>query len=515
MADDLSGNLTGLFITEETALNVLNVTPVWYEREPNTYTDFGGDYAMTARAPITHDRQAKKGAITDVTPSGGWNEDLTASNMPWLMQGFLFADAREKASTAPLNGTPHPITAVATTDDSFTAAAGLAVFLPGHLLYASGFTNVGNNGLLNVVTAVAAKVTVSQNLTDEAAPPTAAKLQAVGFQFASGTAALDAAANDLVLTSSATDLTTLGLNVGEWVFIGGDTSIMRFADTGNGAPFYGRISAIAAGSLTFDKTTGVQVDDPGTGKTIRMFFSSTVVRNEEDCSLIKTRSYQIERQYGCGAGQVEAEYITGSVPNELTIHVPTPGADAKVNLDLTFMPMQVDYRTATDGVKAGTRVSAKEEGFFSTSFHVYQNKLNVIDPTTLNPTPLVGYISESTITINNNVSGNKAIGVFGNYNANVGMFTVTGSDTAYFTSIAATAAVRNNPDVTRHIILTRQNAGIVLDFPLISLGGGAIAVAANTPVTVPLDSSMAKGSSGYTMMACFFAYLPTVGMANS
>ncbi|HWT40491.1 MAG TPA: phage tail tube protein, partial [Dongiaceae bacterium] len=514
-ADDLSGNLTGLHITEETALNTLATTPVWYEREPNTYTDFGGTYAMTARVPITHDRQAKKGAITDVTPAGGWNEDLTANNMPWLMQGFLFADAREKPSSAPLNGTFRQITAVANTDDSYAASAGLGSFIAGHLIYASGFNQPTNNGLKTVVTSASGKVTVSETLADEASPPSIAKFQAVGFEFPSGTVALDVAASDVMLTSSTTDLTTLGFNVGEWVFVGGDDTSTRFADTTNNAPFYARIASVEAGALTFDKTTGTQIDDDGTGKTIQIFFPNAVVRNEEDCTLIKRRSYQIERQYGCGAGTVEAEYLTGSVPNEMTIHVPTPGADAKVNVDLTFMPMLVDYASVDDGVKAGTRVTALEEGFFSTSFHVYQNKLNVIDPTTLNPAPLVGYVSESTITINNNVAGNKAIGVFGNYNANVGMFTVTGSDTTYFTSLAATQAVRANPDVTRHIILTRQNAGIVFDFPLISLGGGLVSVAANTPVTVPLDSSMAKGAKGYTMMVSFFPYLPTVGMANS
>src|SRR5690606_28998087 len=125
------------------------------------------------------------------------------------------------------------------------------------------------------------------------------------------------------------------------------------------------------------------------------------IRNEEDCTLIEMKSYTLERQYGCGAGAVEAEYILGAIPNELTINIPTPGADAKVNLDLAFVGMEVDYNNTTDGVYSGTRVSSLNEGFFGTSLNVYQNKLAILDPTTLNPTALVAYLSEATITVNN------------------------------------------------------------------------------------------------------------------
>lgn len=508
-----SGNLTALYYAEETSLKVLPGTPIWYEGEPNSWSDFGGDYAMTTRAPITHDRQRRKGAVTDVEPSGGWNEDLTANNLPRLLQGFMFANAREKASTQPLNGTQRAITGVTTASDQYAAAAGLTMFVAGHLLFASGFTNSGNNGLKRVTASATGTVTVAENLTDEASPPSAAKLQAVGFQFGSAEVALDVSADNLKMTSSVKDLTTLGLSVGEFVIIGGDSTAFRFADTGNGAPFYARIKEIAATYLIFDKTTGVQVDDVGTGKTIRMFFPNRIIRNEEDCTLIKMKSYALERQIGCGAGLVEAEYVLGSVPNELTINIPTPGADAKVNFDLAFVGMAVDYRDATTGVYSGTRVSSLNEGFYGTSLNVYQNKLAVIDPATLNPTALVAYLTEATITVNNNVTGVKAIGSFGNAGTNVGMFDVGATTTGWWNSVSVPLAVRNSTDCTWHTILTKQNTAVVFDMPLVGLGNGRAAVEANAPVTIPLDVSAAKGAAGYTLMACFFPYVPTVAVA--
>jgi hypothetical protein len=516
MADTQSGNLTGLYYAEETSLKVLPGTDgadaIWYEREPNSYSDFGGEYSLTTRAPITHDRQRRKGAVTDVEPSGGWNEDLTANNFPRLLQGFLFANAREKASTQPLNGTQRTITGVTATDDRYAAAAGMTMFVVGHLVFASGFTTAANNGLKRVTSSAAGYAGVAEALTDET-PSSTAKVQAVGFQFGSATSALDVSADNLKLTESTTDLTTLGLSVGEWIIVGGDSAAYRFADTGDNSPFYARISAITTGSLTFDKTTGVQTDVAGTGKTIRIFFPNRIIRNEEDCTLIRMKSYTLERQYGCGAGNVEAEYILGSIPNELTINIPTPGADAKVNLDLAFVGMEVDYRNVTDGVYVGTRVSSLNEGFFGTSLNVYQNKLAVLDPATLNPTALVAYLSEATITVNNNVSGVKAIGSFGNAGTNVGTFDVGASTTGWWNGVAVPLAVRNSTDATWHTILTKQNAAIVFDMPLVALGNGRAAVEANAPVTIPLDVSAAKGSAGYTLMTCFFPYVPTVAMA--
>src|SRR5690349_19574410 len=103
--DHPSGNITGLFEAQETSLGVLPGTPIWKEREPNSYGDFGATYAMTTRKPITHDRQHRKGEVSDNSPAVNFNEDLTLTNMIEPMQAFLLADAHEKPSSAPLNGT--------------------------------------------------------------------------------------------------------------------------------------------------------------------------------------------------------------------------------------------------------------------------------------------------------------------------------------------------------------------------------------------------------------------------
>jgi hypothetical protein len=62
---------------------------------------------------------------------------------------------------------------VATADDSYNdAVEDLSIFKPGQKIWVEGFTDGSNNGLKTVVTSAANKITVSENLADEAAGDT-------------------------------------------------------------------------------------------------------------------------------------------------------------------------------------------------------------------------------------------------------------------------------------------------------------------------------------------------------
>lgn len=511
MADNVSGNITGLLIAEEETLKQLPANPIWYEREPNSYGDFGSSFAMTTRRYIKHDRQHGKGEVSDTDPVANWNEDLTASNAIDLLGGFLWAEEREKPNTT-------ASAAVASTD-VYTVASSAGI-VAGSLVHTKGFDNAVNNGL-HVVSAVGAgAVTVGNGLADESGAT--ATLAVVGFQFPSGDLSLAKAAANVRLTSATIDMTTFGFVLGEWAFVGGDNAATRFADTGDNAPFYGRISDITEDYIEFDKTTGVQATNAGAGKTVQLFFG-TVIKNEQDCALIKRRSWTCERLYGCGA-DAQSEYVTGCIPNQVTLTMPTPGEDAKLTLDFSFIGMSSGERLGTEANPAepvlsseagAVTVPAYKEGSFKSGLDVYQARVAIVDPTTLNPTPLVGYISEGTIVINNNVTASKALGVFGNFGAIPGEFTVTGSQTGFFTSVAAVRAVRQGKDMTYHVIATRENAGVIFDIGSLGVGGARPNIEANTPVTLPLDMAAGENKYGYTLLTNFFRYLPTVGMANA
>lgn len=505
MVNKIDSNKTGLSIAEETSPKVLPGSPIWYGQEPNSYSDLGGQISTVAREPINAARQRQKGSVTDLDASGGYNTDLTQNNMNRLLQGFLFADAHEKADTQPLTGTAIVMTGVVGSTHKYTAAAGLGDFYAGQLVLASGFTVPSNNGLKLLSAASGTELTLAAGLTDET-PTSAARVQGVGFQFGSADAELDLTAGVLSLITTTKDLTELELEVGEWIWIGGDDTANKFATGGSG---YARIATIAENAITFDKVSnGSFATDAGTGKTIRIFFGK-FIRNEATDNLIKTRTYQVERTLGNDGSGVQSEYLEGAVANELTLNIPS--AD-KATIDLSFVAMNNTFRDGATGVKSGTRVAALGEAAFNTSSNVYRSRMSTLSPGTLLPTPLFGYITEGSIAINNNASLAKAVGVLGGIDINVGNFEVGGSVTAYFTDTAAVSAVRNNADVTYDIILAKQNAGMVYDVPLLSLGNGRINVAKDQPITVPLDTIAAQGAAAYTLGVTILPYLPTAAM---
>lgn len=505
MVNKIDSNVTGLAFAEEATLKTLPVTPLWNTLEPNSYSDFGGEISTVARAPINASRQRQKGTVTDLDASGGFNSDLTQNNFAKLLQGFFFADMREKPNTQPINGASIAITAVATSDDSFAAASGLNVFTAGSIVLASGFGIQANNGIAVVATTAAGKITVSKNLVDEATPPATSKIQTVGFEFASGDVSLTASASSIVLTSVAKDFNTLGLTVGEWVFIGGDATTNTFA---NNAAGYARIGSIAAHTITFTDTTFVATTDAGTGKLIRMYFGN-VLRNEKEANKIKRRSYQIERTLGSDANGVQSEYLVGAIANEFNLTIPQTN---KITADLSFVAMDNEQRNGTQGLKTGTRIGNLNEDAFNTSSDIYRMRVNVVDPNTLNNTALFGYVSEVNLSINNNITANKAIGVVGSFDATAGDFEVGGSLTAYFTTVDAVKAVRQNADVALNIIAAQKNGALIFDIPLLSLSGGRVNVEKDQAITVPLDTAAAENPNGYTLLTTFLPYIPDVGM---
>lgn len=506
MVNKIDSNKTGLSIAEEESPKVLPVTPVWYGQEPNSYNDFGGQLSTVAREPISATRQRKKGTVTDLDASGGFNTDITQNNLTRVLQGFVFADAHEKAATAPYVGSGIVITAVDGTNDQYEAASGLGIFEAGNLILAKGFSVPANNGLKLLDAAAAGAVDTVENLIVESSPPAAANIQAVGFQFASGDATLTVSGGVATLGTTTADLDDKGLNVGEWIFIGGDGAGLKFATAGT---TYARIASIAAKAITFDKVTnGSLVTDAGTGKTIQIFYGK-FLRNESDPDEIVTRTYQVERTLGNNGSGNQAEYLEGAIPNELTINI--PAAD-KATADISFVAMNNAFRTGAEGLKSGTRVAALGEQAFNTSSNVYRMRMNVVDPATLLPSALFAHVTEGQIAINNNASLVKAVGTLGGIDTSVGNFEVGGSVTALFTDVASVKAVRDNADVTFDVILAKQNAGMVFDVPLLALGNGRINVTKDQPITVPLDTIAAEGPNGYTLGITVFPYLPTAAM---
>lgn len=503
-------NRTGLFIAEEESLKVLpgvnGANAVWRAQEPNSYSDFGGELSLVARAPINPSRQQQKGGIVDMDASGGYNQDFTQSNFQRLLQGFFFADAREKVRNVRLS--------VETANDVVSITAGQVLFAEeltgivpvGGLVLLQGFASPLNNGLKVVSAADADSVTVG-NTADDADPLEGASLTQCGQQFEAGDVSLVITDGIYQLVSTVFDFTTIGLSEGEWIFVGGGAVANRFTNNIG----YARVSAIEEDALTFDKVSWANYSaEDGAGKTIQIFFG-TFIRNEKDPDLIVRRSYSLERTLGRDDDGQQAEYLDGAVPNEFTLNIPQ--AD-KLNADLTFVAVDNAQRTGLEGLRPGVRVAAPGEGLVNTSSNVVRLRMSIADPANPNPAPFFAYITEGTLGINNGITPDKAVGVLGAFDVSADDFVVSGDVTAYFSTVEAVRAVRNNADVSIDMIFAANGAGFVFDIPLLALGGGRLNVEKGQSINLPLEMSAAENKFGYTLGVTFFDYLPSVAIPS-
>lgn len=502
MLDKQDANLVGFYKTREATIGQTPDEAEWQTREPNSFDDFGGEYTKVARKTFSPSRQRKKGTTTDLDADGGYNEDLTQNNMQGELEEFFFAALRKTPEIVPTGVTATGYNAA----DPATAG-----FLAGSLILAKGYALAGNNGLKVATAADADSVDAAGLAIDATADGT---LKVVGHQFADGDLEMTAAVgNAFVLSTTVFDLTTLPLVPGQWVFIGGDAAGERFGDATAGYARIG-VDGISENAIAFDKSTFVPMTLDGAGKTIRLFFGD-VIKNEDDPDLIVRFSSTFERTLGRDDDGVQSENINGMVANEMTWNSPLANL---VNIDMSYIGQKHNTRKGDVGPLSArannSRLPALAEDAFNTSSNIYRLRMAAVDPDTLNPTPYFARVTEWSLSINNNVSSAKAQGVLGGFDVTVGNFDVDGEFTAYFSSVEVIHAVKCNYDMTFDALYAKANAGVFMDVPLISLGGGRLDVEQDAAIMLPLETPAAESPFGHTAMIGWFPYLPDQAMPD-
>lgn len=506
----IDSNVTGLRASEELSLGVVDPSAVWLEQAPNSYSDFGPQITTVARNPITDDRQMKKGVATDLDASGGWSSDLTQESLPVLGQGVFFADIRTKDELL--------IPDVDTTLDDFQPASGGAVYLEGDLLIASGFVSSSNNGVHEVDAGggSASSIPVTTNLVTAAGQ--SGVIRRCGHRFTAADISV-VVTGDFAhyLSAGGKDLTELGLIPGEFIWVGGDGASSGFTNVENNG--FKRVRSVSATQIVVDKSDSPMLVEAAAGITLEIYIPSRMLKNESDPTLIKSRSYQLERTLGAPddafPSQIQSEYIVGAVVSQLQVNVAT--AD-KLTYDLSFMGIDAEQRSGAVGVKAGTRPSLAPSEAYNSSSDVSRINMSVVSENNEAPTPLFGFVQEMSFTIDNNLTVNKAIGVYGGFAVTAGTFGVSGTVTAYFDNVSAMLSLRQNASITIDSHFVKENAGISFDFPLVTIGDGRPNVDSDTAITLPISFDASTGAKvvstmDHTLMMMIWDYLPTVAEA--
>lgn len=506
---NIDSNSSGLSFAQETTLKTLPGTPTWRQLEPNSYGDFGGENTLIARNPINAGRQRKKGVVVDLESMGEFESDLTYSRdeLQQLWSAALCADFHAKGEEV--------VTAVdidGGNPDEYEVASTTG-FLVNSLILGDGFTNAANN-TMNLVTAVTASTSVevaTGTLVAEGSPPSAARITVIGHQGATADIEVDASGTLPQLTSTVLDFTTLGLNPGEWIFVGGDATGNKFATAANNG--FKRIRSIAANAITLDKSDAAMVTDAGTGKDIQIFFGR-FLRNEQGADIVK-KTFQFERTLGApddsSPSQIQSEYITGAMVSEVEM---TINQADKVMVNWNVMGLDNELRDAATGVKSGNRPALVSGDAFNTSSDFSRIRLAPTSSTDEAPTAQFVYAMEMTLSINNNITINKAVSVLGGFGLTLGTFEVGAELSAYLSTIDGLQSIKDNDSVTLDVVMVKDNKGIVVDFPLGTLGDGRPEVEQDSSIMIPLEFQAAEATEvstdyDYSMSMCFFDYLPT------
>ena len=322
----------GLYMAKEASINTLPLNPKWQQMEPSEIGDVGGETTQTSRTIIRPDRQNNRGAITDLSASADFTQELSQNNADELFQGFCFAKAHEPWRTKWLNDEDTGTTVTAGSDtytlgDTDYDVTGLKA---GSLLKASGFKTAGNNGL-KVVESVASGVITVATGTATAEAVGAGVLEVVGF---TGSASITTSGQVKLVLADADEL---GLEIGQWIFVGGDTN--KFAD--NGA-FFARIGEISDTGLVLDFTDKELAAEASA--TVDIFWGITI-HNEKDIDKIRRTTYGFRApNQGCPAKKICISQINGK---GVTFFSPPilPGTGSAIHL-YAFALHQVPCRVA-------------------------------------------------------------------------------------------------------------------------------------------------------------------------
>ncbi len=514
-------NNTGLSAAVETTLGAAPTAGTWFLQEPNDVTAFGAEITTVARSPISKNRQRRKGTVTDLDSSVEFEHDLTIEAFERFVESFVMATAYNddmvfRNLTAVSGGYTIPA-ATAAQGGKFQFNSGGPI----SLVYARGYANAANNGLRALTSDLATSGTTLP-ITGSVAetPPTNALVELAGIRCTAGDLAINVTGTTAVLTSqnnsvsgsSDVDFTTLGLSVGQFIHIGGLTNANRFYGAGP-TPSYGfaRVTAIAATSLSLDKLSATLIDSDGTvdnaGGTLQpvdLLFSRFIKNVAVDDAKFLTRSWTVEAAWdnlqnpGPGA---EYQYAVGNLCNELALALPLSD---KATMTIGLVGTDTGNPTTSRATNAATPVQPQKTGAYNTSADILRLRVTAIDETGLTTD-----FKDFTLSLRNNVTPEKVIGLLGAKYMNTGNFEVDLESQILFTEGNVVDAIRANTEVTMELGIKNADGGIWIDIPAMTLGDGSAELPVNESVMLNLTGTAHQSSTfGSSIGVSLFPVLP-------
>jgi hypothetical protein len=356
------------------------------------------------------------------------------------------------------------ITDVATTNTVLTVTTGTAL-VANELYKFSGFAVAGNNGRFKCTTGSATVPRfVGSGITNETAPPAAARVKCIGIEGDSGD--ITAAASGIASTTL--DFTTIpGLVAGKWIKIDSTTSGNGFATAALNT--WIRITTVAAHLLTCDNLPAAWTTDNGSGKSIRIYFGDQLKNGTTQTSL------SIEKGF---LDQTVPTYIvnTGMVANNLSLSVSSRN---KITGSVSFTGMGGSQSTTTldaspDAATTGQVMAANAD----------VGRIAEAGSTLTSP----NWCRDLSIQINNNQRTVEAADSASPVSVNPGECTVTGKVSTYFGDNSLLTKLYAGTASSINARVSKNNQALVIAIPRETLRSGVpSAQGKNTDVMLESD----------------------------
>jgi len=509
MGRSLTNSLNMQYAIEETenlgsaGIGVLPGSPIWRILEPNTIGTFAASISSVARDPISKLRQRQKGTVTDLDSSAEFEADLTISHILDFSEGFFFS-----TFTTVYNEKDPDFTGVTAPSTYTVTNTPVGGVFTRSLIFVRGFTaSAVNNGFKEVASVTATTIVVTATDLVTETTPTNAELEVAGFRTAAGDLDVDTNGN---LTTTSLDFTTLGLTVGQFIWIGGDASINRFSTVANLG--YARVTAIATNLLTIDKKQTTFVLEANAAQEVDIYFGRFLRNVPVDDPIFLERTFQFELTY---AGLSETipgnpmhEYSLGNFANQMAINMPLTD---KATISFAFIGIDTEppVETANRKTNAATPIFPTRTSAFNTTSDLARLRVALVDET-----GLTSDFKSLTVTLNNNVSPEKILGKLGAKFVNAGNFDVNVESQALFTDARIAAAVRDFTTLTMDFAVVNDNGGIYYDIPSLTLGGGDREFPIDESILINLNGEAFSDPVLNTSISMsLFPFLPAIASA--
>lgn len=474
-----------------------------FQVNPGGLGQFKADVNRIRRNPLSRKRSLEAGQIVDLKAEPTIQHDLNKDLFDFFGDAIFLSTGKHSGNTGLSVFKP-----TAATSTAFTVAASGAL-TQNHLVRARGFVNAANNGVKQVGAAsTATSIVIAGGLTAETVSGYVALVEVCGWRGASGDIGIDVNGN---ITSIAADFTTMGIQVGQEIFVGGDAGVAgnNFATTAYRG--VAKVKSIAAHLLTLERRAWtVGAADPGTGKTIDLYFGRywRNVSSDHADSLTAEASqpaYSLEVALpGAGAAAATSYmYGLGSMVNTCKIDAPDRN---KVVTSLSFVGRDMQQPTTTRATGAGASEAPIATALFNTVDHVglFLRVANTDE------SALLVDIQSWSMTISNNISPQNQQGTLGGKRMVIGKFTVDVDVKGFLVQDDVPKAVRDSRLATFGAMLRNADCAIFVDVPQVQLDDGDLDFPENGPVMIGTKLEASRESTTYSITAgvSTFPYAP-------